>query len=404
MRKKIDVYDLRHGMWVSELDCPWRETPFLFQGFEIESDEHIEELKSYCKHVYVDTDLGCDSAPPASAGISYTNTLPDELDRRQATYQEQTSIEEEIQVAKNIHQSGTQAIAEIMDDVHLGKKISITRVKQAVGGMVESIVRNPDAFAWLAQLKNKDSYTYSHCLDTCALGLIFGRHLGISKEELKVLGTGTLLLDIGKMRMPAELLEKPGKLTEKEFQIMKTHVGHSVEIMRGRKAMPAAAIEMAATHHERHNGEGYPLNLMGKEIPIFGKIAGIVDCYDAVTSDRVYRSAISPHKALRMLYAGNDKDFQAALVEQFIQCIGIYPVGGLVELSTGEIGIVLSQNRVRRLRPKVMLILDRDKKPHKTAPTIDLLTQVSDASGNPLEIKEALEPGAHGINPKEFYL
>jgi len=404
MRKKIDVYDLRHGMWVSELDCPWRETPFLFQGFEIESDEHIEELKSYCKHVYVDTDLGCDSAPPASAGISYTNTLPDELDRRQATYQEQTSIEEEIQVAKDIHQGGTQAIAEIMDDVHLGKKISITRVKQAVGGMVESIVRNPDAFAWLAQLKNKDSYTYSHCLDTCALGLIFGRHLGISKEELKVLGTGTLLLDIGKMRMPAELLEKPGKLTEKEFQIMKTHVGHSVEIMRGRKAMPAAAIEMAATHHERHNGEGYPLNLMGKEIPIFGKIAGIVDCYDAVTSDRVYRSAISPHKALRMLYAGNDKDFQAALVEQFIQCIGIYPVGGLVELSTGEIGIVLSQNRVRRLRPKVMLILDRDKKPHKTAPTIDLLTQVSDASGNPLEIKEALEPGAHGINPKEFYL
>jgi len=342
--------------------------------------------------------------PPASAGISYTNTLPDELDRRQATYQEQTSIEEEIEVAKDIHQSGTQAIAEIMDDVHLGKKISITRVKQAVGGMVESIVRNPDAFAWLAQLKNKDSYTYSHCLDTCALGLIFGRHLGISKEELKVLGTGTLLLDIGKMRMPAELLEKPGKLTEKEFQIMKTHVGHSVEIMRGRKAMPAAAIEMAATHHERHNGEGYPLNLMGKEIPIFGKIAGIVDCYDAVTSDRVYRSAISPHKALRMLYAGNDKDFQAALVEQFIQCIGIYPVGGLVELSTGEIGIVLSQNRVRRLRPKVMLILDRDKKPHKTAPTIDLLTQVSDASGNPLEIKEALEPGAHGINPKEFYL
>jgi len=404
MRKKIDVYDLRHGMWVSELDCPWRETPFLFQGFEIESDEHIEELKNYCKHVYVDTDLGCDSAPPASAGISYTNTLPDELDRRQATYQEQTSIEEEIEVAKEIYQSGTQAIAEIMDDAHLGKNISVTRVKQAVGGMVESIIRNPDAFAWLTQLKNKDSYTYSHCLDACALGLIFGRHLGFSKEELKILGTGTLLLDIGKMRTPTELLEKPGKLTEKEFEIMKAHVRHSVEIISERKAMPAATIEIVATHHERHNGVGYPLNLMGKEIPIFGKMAGIIDCYDAVTSDRVYRPAISSHKALQMLYDAKDKDFQAVLVEQFIQCIGIYPVGSPVELSTGEIGIVLSQNRLRRLRPKVMLILDHDKKPHKTVPTIDLLTQVSDASGNPLEIKEVLKPGAYGINPKEFYL
>ncbi len=161
---------------------------------------------------------------------------------------------------------------------------------------------------------------------------------------------------------------------------------------------------MARTHHERHDGSGYPRHLLDNDIPIFGKMAGIVDWYDAVTSDRVYCSALTSHQALQQLYTRRNTDFQPALIEQFIQCIGIYPVGSLVELSNGEIGIVISQNRVRRLRPKVMLILDQDKKSNKTSPVIDLMTELSDSSGNPLEIREVLEPGTHGIDPKEFYL
>ncbi|MFQ6023531.1 MAG: HD-GYP domain-containing protein, partial [Acidiferrobacterales bacterium] len=163
-------------------------------------------------------------------------------------------------------------------------------------------------------------------------------------------------------------------------------------------------IEIAHTHHERHNGSGYPRALLDKDIPTFGKMAGIVDCYDAITSDRVYRSALTSHQALRQLYGQRGTDFQSAMVEQFIECIGIYPLGSLVELSTGEIGIVISQSRVRSLRPKVMLILNQDKESNKTSPIIDLMTQLSDYSGNPLEIKEVLEPGTYGINPKDFYL
>jgi HD-GYP domain-containing protein (c-di-GMP phosphodiesterase class II) len=170
------------------------------------------------------------------------------------------------------------------------------------------------------------------------------------------------------------------------------------------KGVLADSIEIAHTHHERDNGSGYPRKLAAKQIPMFGKIAAIVDCYDAMTSDKAYRSAISSHQALRKLYARKDKEFQPGLIEQFIQCIGVYPVGSLVELTTGEVGMVLSQNRVRRLRPEIMLILDEHKKPIESGAIIDLMKERSDSSGNPLEIKDVLEPGAYGIDTKEFFL
>ncbi|NIO41094.1 MAG: HD-GYP domain-containing protein, partial [Burkholderiales bacterium] len=194
------------------------------------------------------------------------------------------------------------------------------------------------------------------------------------------------------------------KLTLAEFKVVQKHVLHSVEIMSNTSGVSPAAIEIAHTHHERNNGSGYPRKLADKEIPVFGKLAAIIDCYDAMTSERVYRPAISSHKALRKLYARRDQEFQTVLVEQFIQCLGVYPVGSLVELSSGEVGVVLSQNRVRRLRPKIMVILDKNKKPTKSAPIIDLMVELTDSSGNPLDIKEVVEPAVYGIDPKEFFL
>ena len=400
MKKKISVHDVAYGMWVSELDRPWVGTPFLFQGFEISSPDEIETLRGLCEYVYIDTELGGDGN---AAAINHSPEATPS-DEKTSTREIQAPVEEELEPAKEIYKNSKIALAELMDSVQLDKKVDAQQVNRIVTDLAASVARNPDALNLLTRLKTKDSYTYSHCLDVCALALVFGRHLGLSKEELDILGTGTLLLDIGKMRLPRELLEKVGRLTPAEFKVIKTHVMHSVDIMSSTNGIPSGSIEIAYTHHERNNGSGYPRKLAGSEIPVFGKLAAIIDCYDAMTSEKAYRPAISSHKALRKIYAQKDEHFQDVLVEQFIQCLGVYPVGSLVELSTGEVGVVLSQNRVRRLRPKIMVILDKNKKPTGAAPIVDLMTELTDSSGNSLHIKEVVEPSAYGIDPKEFFL
>lgn len=291
-----------------------------------------------------------------------------------------------------------------MCDVRDGNPVKMAAVKASVNGMVESILRNPDAFIWLAKLKDKDAYTYIHSIDTCALAIAFGRHLGLPRRELQHLAVGTLLFDLGKMKLPAELLSKPGKLTADEFDLVKQHVQYSVELMSEIKGIDKKSLEVAQTHHERHNGTGYPAGLAGTDIPVFGRIGALVDCYDAITSDRPYARALSQHEAVLKLYEWRDVDFQAEMIEQFIQCLGIYPTGSVVELSTGEVGIVLSQNRIRRLRPKVMVILDKDKVAYDFSPVLDLATETEDQEGNPLSVLQPLESGAYGIDPKDYYL
>ena len=231
--------------------------------------------------------------------------------------------------------------------------------------------------------------------------MTFGRHLGLPRESLLSLGTGALLFDIGNSKLPEGLLNKPGRLSPDEFQVMKQHVEFGTEIVRKIQGSGMEMIDMVRAHHERFDGSGYPLGTRGADIPLFGRIAGILDCYDAITSDRSYQRAISPHQALRVLYNARNAGFQEELVEQFIQCLGVYPTGSLVELVSGEVGIVIAQNRVRRLRPKIMLILDQNKVVLNNFETVDLDRETP---GKDLEIATVLDPGTYGINPKEYYL
>jgi HD-GYP domain-containing protein (c-di-GMP phosphodiesterase class II) len=327
-----------------------------------------------------------------------------ELPTRKVQYETTTAIEEEMVFAKECHANLSTMVSDIMADVHAGKEINLLAPKKIVRHMIESITRNPDAFLWLTKLKKADSYTYKHSMDAAILAITLGRHLGLTKKELEDLAIGTLLFDVGKMKLPPELLTKPGRLTDDEFDLVKKHVEYSVETLKGIKGISPQSIEIAMYHHERHNGSGYPNKLKGKEIPIFARIAAIVDCYDAITSDRTYNRAISSHDAIKQLYEWRNIDFQEEMIEQFIQCLGVYPTGSLVELSTGEVGVVLSQNRVRRLRPKIMLILDKEKVAYDHYTTVDLIKEESDKDGNPLEILSSHEPGAFGIDPQTFYL
>ncbi|MBI5040104.1 MAG: HD-GYP domain-containing protein, partial [Gammaproteobacteria bacterium] len=376
MEEKVDIHELKPGMYIARLDRPWLETPFLFQGFLIQDHNDIAELQRHCKFVYIDIEKG----EPAKQYLDIKSGQPQRADAdlkricRSASgnpaYPDTVSVEEELAPARDSHHVACERISNILDDVRCGRKLNVVAAEQAVNNMIESILRNPDAYMWLTKLKNKDSYTYAHSIDACALAITFGRHLGLPRQELEQVAVGTLLFDIGKMKLPEELLDKPGRLSEEEFALMQEHVAHSVHLMADTKGISPTSIEVAYSHHERHNGLGYPRGLTSEKTSVYGKIAAIVDCYDAITSDRPYSVAVSPHEAIRSLYEWRNVDFQEELVEQFIQCLGVYPTGTLVELNTGQVGIVLSQNRVRRLRPKVMLVLNADKHLYNIAPTV----------------------------------
>jgi putative nucleotidyltransferase with HDIG domain len=274
--------------------------------------------------------------------------------------------------------------------------------KKAVAGMVESVVRNPDALVWLTQLKKKDEYTALHSLRVCILALTFGRHLELSPEQLNILGIGALLHDVGKFKVPNEILNKPARLTDAEYQIMKTHVPLGVEILENTPNIPPAAIEVARRHHERYSGSGYINGFSGDEIGLFGLIGAIVDTYDAITSDRAYHSGMSAYDALNLLYQARNTEYHTGLVEQFIQCMGVYPIGSVVEMNSGSVGVVISINRARRLKPRVALVLDPDKQPYVPASVVDLFKSPMDSNGKVLEIRKVLPSGMYGIVPANY--
>ncbi len=419
--KKISVEDLQLGMYVCDIDRPWLETPFLFQGFEIRTQEQIEELKGYCKEVYIGADVN-DVArrySPRSVGdrrkkVSFFTDPQKKLEfellkkanapNRTAgkpCSTNQTTVEEEVAAITEAYKESTAIIKTVMQDTRFGKSLDIPGAKKAVGQMAESVIRNPDALMCFAQLKKKDEYTALHSLRVCILALTFGRHLGFDLEQLHVLGVGTLLQDVGMTRIPDEILKKPGPLTEQEFTLMKSHVPRGVTILASTKGIPQNAIEIVERHHERCNGSGYMNGLTGDKIGVFGTIGGLVDCYDALTSDRPNQAAAPAHIVLRKLYEWRDKAFGKELVQQFIQCMGIYPIGSVVKLNTGEVGVVITTNRVRRLRPKVTLVLKPDHTPYATPKTIDLMRQSHNGS-HPAEIDQVLEPHAYGIDPVTY--
>jgi len=415
MKRKLDVQQLKIGMYVSELDRPWRETPFMFQGFEIRSEDEIRELQRYCHHVYIETAEIYQTPPPrtpaeravAREAVNHKKVERDLLIKvesqplLQPVYHDRTTLEEEIQTVKEAHRETRELIYTVMEDVRLGKNINTLGAKKIVGELAESVIRNPDALTCFTQLKRKDEYTALHSLRVCILALAFGRHLGLERDELNLLGLGALLHDIGKMKVPNEILNKPGALSDYEYALMKSHVPRGVEFLDKTSGIPRPAIEVARCHHERYSGSGYIGGLKGDQIGLFGMIGGIVDCYDAISSDRAYHAGMSAHAALKKMYEWRNRDFHPALVEQFIQCMGIYPIGSVVELNTGEIGVVVAMNRVRRLKPRVALVLRADFSPLPGATTVDLMEYMT-RDGHPCEIERVLQPGIYGINPVNY--
>jgi putative nucleotidyltransferase with HDIG domain len=419
MKVAINVDQLRIGMQVCDLDRPWLETPFLFQGFEIRSQEEIVLLQQYCRTVYIlqgepDSPLPAASRPPVAdatsgwrSGQNRQLRLESEVYKlnnhpsARSVYPDQTLFQDEAGRVRDSFIETRLQVREILHDAKLGRSLDLAHTKRALGEITESVLRNPDALMCFAQLKRKDEYTALHSLRVCILALVFGRQLGMPREKLRLLGLGALLHDIGKVRVPDEILRKPEALTPAEYEVVKQHVPWGIEILSETHQVPEAALDVVRGHHERFDGSGYMQGLRGETISVFGMIGAIVDHYDAITSDRAYRNAVSPYNVLMQMYEWRNTLFDGTLVEKFIQCLGIYPIGSVVALNSGEIGVVAAINRQQRLKPHVILARRADGRPYTEMPIANLATRHM-PDGRPCEIERVLEPGAAGVDPAHY--
>ncbi len=403
MKKEVSVDDLKFGVYVSALDRPWTETPFMFQGFVLKEDKQLATLRQYCKKVVIDLEKGADVGTQRGSAPGSQKSVLATIDKK-VKYEEQVSVDVELPRAREAQNKAENVLKHMLNTLEAGKAIDAPRVKEAVTSMTDSVVRNPDAMLLLAKLKEKGEHTLDRAVGVSIYMITFGRFLQLPRDQLDLLGIVGLLQDVGKVRLPADLLIKKEPLSEAELNTCKQHVAHSLAILKETPGLPPDLPRLASLHHERFDGSGYPNKLMGPDIGLFGVIAGLIDCFDALTHPRPYGEALSPSNALSLLYGWRDTLFDGPLVEQFIQCVGIFPVGAIVEMNSGEVGIVIAQNVARRLQPRVMVVLDDKGNQLRPQKILDLARDPKMNPNTPYRIKRTLEKGSVAIDPAEFFI
>jgi HD-GYP domain-containing protein (c-di-GMP phosphodiesterase class II) len=460
-RVRFSVSELEFGMFVSELDRPWLDTPFALQGLLLQNQTQLDALCAHCRFVYIDlarsssavaetvrrAALAAEPDDPARAGATATGASPlarlfgwlyrlfarasrtnaatggDSKrvpgDRRRAAafdlppgvrlepYPAPAPMREELPRAARSWSRGEESLRSLMDDLREGARADLSDIDQVADELVESMIETPDAMLWVARMRDEQQSTYQHCLKVALYLIALGRQMGFPRPELVRLGQIGMLADVGKIRLPSALLDKQGILTPTELTLLRTHVQLGIAVLR--KSMPLDPLveQGILQHHERLDGSGYPHGLKAREIGIYGRMAAIADCFAAITSERAYGRALAPQDALMRLYEWSGASFHEPLVEQFVQAIGVFPVGSLVELSSGEVAIVLAHNRVHRLEPRVLVIAGADKRPLGQPFERDLLNETAtDAAGDTerrTRIARGLPAGAHGLNPGDYY-
>jgi putative nucleotidyltransferase with HDIG domain len=290
----------------------------------------------------------------------------------------------------------------IVNDVREGRVLAPEDVREASVPIVASLLRNADALFWVNALRQRDGYAYSHAINCSALAAALGRHLGMPQELLVDLASGGLLLDIGKTRVPDDVIDHPGPLNPLAMGRARRHVELGVQVLEDAGEQNPVVLQMMRGHHERFDGSGYPNRIAGNAIPLFARMAAIIDSFDAMTSDRPYARAIPRHDALQELYRGRGSLYQSELVEQFISCLGVYPTGSMVELLTGELAVVMAQNPSRRLRPRILVLTGPDGRLRETFVPVDLMDPPMEAPD--LAIRRPVVPSDHDIDLTELYL
>ncbi len=387
---KVPVAELEIGMYVSKLDRPWLESLFLFQGFLLETLDDIYEVQEVCEYVYIDV---IEKTSRSTSGSGNTNNKAQRIQK--------VTVKSELPKAREIYSKAREDVGLILKGIKYGQEIDLEQTSSVVKQCVDSILRNEQAMVCLSQLEKTDQLLAEHSLCSCIISISFGKHLNMLDFELENLGLCALLHDIGQVKIPEKVLKKKSPLSTEEVKLLQKHTEYGRQMLMSLSSIHPGVVDMAYSHHERIDGKGYPRGIKGDKIPHFAKIIAIADAYTDMTMGHPRRQPKTSLEALRILFEFRNRQYESELVIDFIQLMGVYPPGNIVEMTDGEVGIILSADSRYKLRPEVLLILDQFKQPQPPQ-AVDLKTLALDFFGKPYVVKAIHPNGAYGIDVNDF--
>ena len=393
MIRKISIDEVAEGMYVSGFEKDGSQDVTFTNNIFVRGAKEVEQFRAQgFRFAYVffagpdpEGEAQAKGAGPGpdNGAVKVCEPVVREADLEEAMVIEEEEDEgeitdlvefkEEIKEAGRIRDEAEVLVKEFSQDFRMGNGINSKKVHKTVENMVGSIFRNRDALASLVRIKSFDRYVFTHSVNVCILSLIIGRNMGLGRDKLSDIGMGAILHDIGKMLIPEYILHKPGALTEAEFAEVRKHPELGAEVISMSKDISDDSIKIISQHHESYSGKGYPLGIKGEDIHLYARIASVADIYDAMTSDRVYRRAVTPNEVLQKMYMLRFSHYDPEFVERLIKALGIYPVGTLVALNTGELAIVRRQEATHPLKPTLLILFDKDRQPYKEPFELNLI-------------------------------
>jgi len=403
MLKKIESQKLQVGMYVKNIAQKGLSLHEHEREGRITDQSTINALvKRGVKHVYIDTEQGPDSVDAIPIEITEKNLEGEIKEIAQSPQQDRatksTSLDQELHKATKLHTEALDLVNNAMEHAKAGQEVDIVPFADMADNFMDSVVRNQNALACLSRIREKDNYLMEHSVNVAVLMSILGKHLQLEREYLHQCVTGALLHDIGKIMIPDSVLHKPGKLTDEEFATMKLHASYSEKILKQSAKFPKVAINVAAQHHERLDGQGYPRGLSGDAVTQEARMASVVDIYDAITADRVYHKGMTPSNALKRMMDWCGHHLDTFYVHSFIKAIGVYPVGSFVKLSNNKAGVVIEEN-TDSLKPVVKVIYNLETGTYSPITLCNLSLESTQ-----VQIKQVLDPNEYGIKLKDFML
>ncbi|HQS58306.1 MAG: phosphodiesterase [Gallionellales bacterium 35-53-114] len=377
MLKKINVKDIKQGMYLQEICGSWMQHPFWKKSFALTDPKDVKTLQECGIHeVWIDTGKGLDieAIVHAESEEESSRKVADNLQTANSDVKPvpRISLQEEVAQARKIHGKAAQAVTSMFQEARMGKALQLVEIVTLVDEINLSISRNPEAFLSLSRLKNKDNYTYLHSVAVCALMIALGKQMNLDPSLMKDLGMAGLLHDVGKMMVPDDILNKPERLSDEEFTVVKSHPLQGWEMLKLSEGAGAMALDVCLHHHERVDGTGYPHRLSGDSLSLFARMGAVCDVYDAITSNRCYKAGWEPAEAIRKMAEWQEGQFDKTVFHAFVKTIGIYPSGTLVKLKSDRLAVVIQQSEKSLLTPVVKVFFSTKNNAPVQTETIDL--------------------------------